>query len=200
MAVFSHSVIDTWKHLGPKVVAYISLAAGKVLFDTVRFAEVQVENEKASPVFPRSGWSQSSSLRQTKAQRTVAWAFSATLASPTRRRVPGETIYPRFAGLKLLKLILGMHPTVDIAAVETPFDKGNRSSYMSQGGSASWSFIIIDGCGRFGGLLTGSSGKMGSSDATPFFWLWSRLQSNNGLSDAFHKPVVAYPRPAATST
>jgi len=58
-----------------------------------------------------------------------------------------------------------------------PYDnKSGIFSAPSDSGS-----IIVDGCGRFGGLLTGGSGKTESSDvtyATPFFWLLPRIKAN----------------------
>ena len=41
--------------------------------------------------------------------------------------------------------------------------------------------IIVDTCGRIGGMLTGSCGRVGRSDvtyATPFWWLLERIRDN----------------------
>ncbi|KAG6876994.1 hypothetical protein C0992_011143 [Termitomyces sp. T32_za158] len=51
--------------------------------------------------------------------------------------------------------------------------------------------VIVDGCGRFGGLLTGGAGKTISSDisyATPIWWLLAVIQEN-GFPDAHLYPT-----------
>lgn len=54
---------------------------------------------------------------------------------------------------------------------------GDETGVFSKGGDSG--SIIVDGRGRFGGLLTGGTGKTESSDvtyATPFFWLWKLIK------------------------
>ncbi|KDQ16285.1 hypothetical protein BOTBODRAFT_64903 [Botryobasidium botryosum FD-172 SS1] len=70
----------------------------------------------------------------------------------------------------------GTHQTSTEWAI-LPYD--NKSDVFSAPGDSG--SVIIDGRGRFGGLLTGGAGKMGSLDitnATPFFWLWSRISAD----------------------
>ena len=48
----------------------------------------------------------------------------------------------------------------------------DSNAFSKRGDSGS---VIVDGRGRFGGLLTGGTGLTESIDvtyATPFFWLW----------------------------
>ncbi|KAF9233460.1 hypothetical protein BU15DRAFT_80069 [Melanogaster broomeanus] len=56
---------------------------------------------------------------------------------------------------------------------------GSKSEVFSEPGDSG--SIIADIRGRIGGMLTGGSGKAGSSDmtyATPFWWLLQRIRAN----------------------
>lgn len=69
-----------------------------------------------------------------------------------------------------------------------PYDN-ESGAFSARGDSGS---IIVDGSGRVGGILTGGAGKTGSSDityATPFFWLFPRIQ-RNGFPNAHLHPVM----------
>jgi hypothetical protein len=70
-----------------------------------------------------------------------------------------------------------------------PYD--HKSDVFSAPGDSG--SIIVDGCGRIGGLLTGSAGKTESSDityASPFFWLFPRIKAN-GFPNAHLDPKIA---------
>ncbi|KIY47900.1 hypothetical protein FISHEDRAFT_74238 [Fistulina hepatica ATCC 64428] len=74
-----------------------------------------------------------------------------------------------------------------------PYDY-KSGAFSAPGDSGS---IIVDGRGRFGGLLTGGAGNTEAGEeeldityATPFFWLWSRIKAN-GFPDAHLHPVMA---------
>ena len=66
----------------------------------------------------------------------------------------------------------------------------NKSgAFSARGDSGS---IIVDGRGRVGGMLTGGAGKAESPDityATPFFWLFPRIQQS-GFPHAHLHPVM----------
>lgn len=70
-----------------------------------------------------------------------------------------------------------------------PYDN-ESGAFSAPGDSGS---VIVDGRGRFGGLLTGGSGKPESLDityATPIFWLLQRIKQN-GFPDAYPYPATA---------
>ncbi|KAF9509974.1 hypothetical protein BS47DRAFT_1410215 [Hydnum rufescens UP504] len=70
-----------------------------------------------------------------------------------------------------------------------PYDH-KSGDFSAPGDSGS---IIVDGQGRFGGLLTGGAGKRDSLDityATPLFWLLPRIKAN-GFPDAHLYPAMA---------
>jgi len=61
-----------------------------------------------------------------------------------------------------------------------PYD--NDLGVFSTGGDSE--SVIVDGCGRYGGLLTGSAGKTVSSDiiyTTPIWWLLMIIKANRFL-------------------
>ncbi|KAI0786131.1 hypothetical protein C8Q75DRAFT_794210 [Abortiporus biennis] len=82
-------------------------------------------------------------------------------------------------------------PTIHQTSMEwTIINYDSKSEVFSKPGDSG--SIIADIRGRIGGMLTGSSGKTGSSDmtyATPFWWLLERIQAN-GFPNV-HLNVVA---------
>jgi hypothetical protein len=69
-----------------------------------------------------------------------------------------------------------------------PYD--NKSGAFSAPGDSG--SIIVNSSGEIGGFLTGGAGKTESSDvtyATPFYWLFPRIQAN-GFPDANIYPVM----------
>jgi hypothetical protein len=69
-----------------------------------------------------------------------------------------------------------------------PYD--NISGVFSDAGDSG--SVIVDGRGRYGGLLTGGAGMTKSSDityATPIWWLLSIIKKN-GFPDAHLDPAI----------
>jgi hypothetical protein len=69
-----------------------------------------------------------------------------------------------------------------------PYDN-DSGVFSTDGDSGS---IIVDGRGRYGGLLTGGTGKTTSSDityATPIWWLLAVIKAN-GFPDAHLNPTM----------
>jgi hypothetical protein len=69
-----------------------------------------------------------------------------------------------------------------------PYD--NDSRVFPKGGDGG--FVIVDGRGRFGGVLTGGAGKTTPSDityATPIWWLLEEIKAN-GFPHAHLYPTM----------
>jgi hypothetical protein len=70
-----------------------------------------------------------------------------------------------------------------------PYNK-DSGMFSAAGDSGS---VIVDSCGRYGGLLTGGAGVTVSSDityATPIWWLLPVIKAN-GFPDAHLDPTIA---------